>query len=102
MTTRPEIAVAKAALAIDALSCPLDAEAQNHGWTDESRQTALGFLTSWRADLLADGMVRPDHALGWSRWLGDQGLPGTLTTDERDSRVELIRDLDLYVARMHS
>ena len=102
MTTRAEIAATKAALAIDALSGPLDAEAQDHGWTDESRQGALRFLQSWRDDLADDGMVHPDHILGWSRWLGDQGLPGTLTTDERDSRVELILDLDLYVARMHS
>jgi hypothetical protein len=102
VTTRAEVAVTKAGLAIDALSGHLAAEARNHGWTDESRQSALRVLKEWRDDLVADGVVRPDHVLGWGRWLEDQGLTGTLTTDEKDSRVELIRDLDLYVARMHS
>jgi hypothetical protein len=59
-------------------------------------------LKSWRNDLQEDGVVHPDHALGWGRWLADQGLPGTLVTDEPDSWASLIRDLDLYVARMHS
>ncbi len=102
VTSRAEVAVSKVDLATAALSAPLDAEARDHGWTEESRASALRTLSRWRDDLVDDGVVRPDHALVWGRWLADQGLPGTLTTDERDSRVELIRDLDLYVARMHS
>jgi len=101
VTTSVEVALAKADLAIEALSNPIGADAAEHGWTDESRRDALQVLKSWRRNLEADGVVHPDNALGWDRWLADQGLPGTKNTDPPDSWVGLIQDLDLSVARMH-
>ena len=101
MATRVEVALTKVDLAIEALSHPIGADAAEHGWTDESRRDALQVLKSWRSKLRVDGTVHPDNAMGWSRWLADQGLPGTKTTDPPDPWVRLILDLDLYVARMH-
>jgi hypothetical protein len=95
------MALAKADLAIEALSSPIGADAAQHGWTDESRRDALQVLKGWRRNLEADGAVRPDSAMGWDRWFADQGLPGTKSTDPPDSWVRLIQDLDLSVAQMH-
>ena len=102
MPTRVEVAVVKVEQAIEALSGPMDAETARHGWTIENRETALGVLEHWRNDLQMDGVVHPDHGFGWIRWLSEEGLPGSLTTDEPDHWVELVRDLDLYVSRMYS
>jgi hypothetical protein len=102
VTSRAEAAVAKADSAIEAISGPIGADAAKHGWTDQNRRLALRHLEQWRNDLQADGVVHPDHAFGWLRWLLEQNLPGSSTTDQTDAWVELIRDLDLYVSRMFS
>ncbi|MGO8872129.1 MAG: hypothetical protein ACLQPH_12150, partial [Acidimicrobiales bacterium] len=75
-------------------------DARRHGWTEETQFTALKHLEDWRSDLLADGRIKPDHALAWDFWYDMVGLH-TKTTDERDDRLELIRDVDLYVSRMY-
>jgi hypothetical protein len=101
VATRVEVALAKADLAIEALSGPISADAAEHGWTDESRRDALQVLMNWRSNLEADGEVHPENEMGWWRWIADQGLSGVKTTDPPDAWVRLIQDLDLYVERMH-
>ncbi len=101
MTVRVDVALAKADLAIEALSIPIGTDAAEDGRTDESRRSALQVLKNWRRNLEADGVVHSDNAMGWDRWLADRGLSGTKRKDPPDSLVRLIQDLDLYVARMH-
>jgi hypothetical protein len=46
VTTKAEVANAKADRAVEALSGPINADAVDHGWTDESREAALRHLSS--------------------------------------------------------
>jgi hypothetical protein len=66
----PEVAVARADLAIEALSGHIDAEAAGPGWTNECREDALLVLGNWRDDLQEDGVVHPTMS-----WDGVAGLP---------------------------
>jgi hypothetical protein len=100
MTSRNDVAVEKLDRAIAALTDRVGPDARRHGWTEETQFAALRYLEDWRADLLADGRIKPDHHIEWAFWCVDAGLH-TKTTDERDDRLELIRDVDLYVSRMY-
>ena len=101
MTTKTDVAVEKLDLAIAALRNPTGPDALRHGWNEELQSIALKVLVSWRTDLLADGRIDPDHAMAWSFWFPDVGLPGTKTTDESDEWVALITDAELYISRMY-